>query len=196
MDREQQYQIMKEELFKRKELFYVENPELKKWVDTKKLLLKCLRVFLVLHQIIFLVVMFQMQDMTGWQKEVFKVLFWWFLVGVLMRPEGNWKRGLIFYIWAGVNILAWMPQLLEFQDVLAEVLYWFSNMPLAGILFIMEFLMLFLFLVLGIYLTAFKKNREMSEAVEEGIKEITMAVNALINEELLDETGEENGKIH
>lgn len=168
--RKQEIEIKRQKALEYRAQFLRENPEIESWIKKRKTLLLIVVIYWILHTVISLIVMVQMQSLTGTQAlgEIVKLLFQLLWLWVFMNPQGGWRFNLILYFWGLANLATLLAQL---GDVLGSLPY-ISQMPLLGVLMIMEILVPFLLFGAAIYLTAIPNHRKMSEQIETVGKQI------------------------
>ena len=169
MDQKEQIQQMRQMAVEQRRQFYEENPDLARWVKTKRVIRNIILIYWVLHTVLTIIVMLQMGSSGRIVLEIAKLLFQMLWICAFINPEGSWRFSLILYLWALGNFVMLLQQGTNIMNSLAYISY----QPLYGIILIMEALVPFLFLVTAIYLTALPKNRELSERVYEMQKQIS-----------------------
>lgn len=162
--RKQEIEIKRQKALEYRAQFLRENPEIESWIKKRKTLLLIVVIYWILHTVISLIFMVQMQSLTGTQAtgEIVKLLFQLLWLWVFMNPQGGWRFNLILYFWALINLATLLSQLRDMMAFLPNV----SQMPLLGVLMIMEILVPFLLFGAAIYLTAIPDHRRMSEQIE------------------------------
>lgn len=165
--RKQEMEMQRRQIAAEREQFYRNNPELAEWVKTKKMLRNILLAFWILHSVFSLLLFAQMQATDDMGTEVFKLVIQLFWLCVFLNPEGGWKLNIIVYVWALTNF----GLLVMNASVMIGMMAYIRDMPLLGVVMLMEALTPFLLLSLALYLTAVPKHRAMSEQLENFAKE-------------------------
>lgn len=160
----QEYKQQRRQLSEEEKKLYEAEPEVNGWVKTKQVIFRCIAGYWIVHAILTIIVMIQMQSASNIGMEVAKLLFQLFWIYVCISPKGTWRVSAVFYFFAlynlGINMMNYYKNL---QGYVAEL---FTQMPVLGAMFVMEMLVPFLFLGVACYLTLPKKHRMLSEQAE------------------------------
>lgn len=166
----EQYLNWKQQFLEDKKKAYEAEPAVYNLVKTKRLFWRILAVYWIVHFALSTVASIQMQAETNYLLEIAKTLFQIFWLYVFISPEGNWRINVMLYVSAAYNLVMGINIYRQsLQGVLPQV---FQEMPLLGILFLMEILIPFLFLGMALYLTLPKAHREQAERVQMIIKSL------------------------
>lgn len=161
-----EYENLRRETLEKQEQYLRENPEIGAWVRKKKLLLRFLQGYWILHFMLYLLIMVQQQSLT-WSlvgMEIFKLLFQLLWMLIWVNPRGRWQLGVMLYVSAAFNLALLMQQ----GQMLLKTIHYLLSMPflsmlIYGALMLLEVLVPFLLLGIAVYLTAPKKHREWSD---------------------------------
>lgn len=166
----EQYANLKQQFLEEKRKAYEAEPAVYNLVKTKRLFWRILAIYWGVHFILTIINSIQMQLDTNYLLEIVKTLFQVFWLYVFISPEGNWRINVMLYVSAAYNLVMGINVYQQsLQGVLPQV---FQEMPLLGILFLMEILIPFLFLGMAFYLTLPKAHREQAERVQMIIKSL------------------------
>lgn len=138
------------------------NPDVKKWISTKRKLTLIAIIYVVAYYIIEYLAYTSVNSEISIGRLVVRAIIavGWFVLFLI--PNANWKANLIFYVSAAYNFLSLIKILTGNIDVGA----YFSNGPFLAIFFVMSVAMPFLILALACWLTIPKKNRELSDKAQ------------------------------
>ena len=168
---QQELKRQQQQMLEERNRLFQEQPELANWVKTKKILRWVVIGFLLVHEVISLILMVQLNS-GGFIKEIVKCLFQLFWLWVFMSPWGNWRLNLILYLSAAVNLMQFINgygDLSLFKEI-------FSVYPLMGILICIEAVFPFLLLAFAIFLTAVPSHRELSDRIQAVQREAAEAI--------------------
>lgn len=166
----EQYENWKQQFLEDKRKAYEAEPDVYNLVKTKRLFWRILAVYWGVHFILTIINSIQLQLDTNYLLEIAKTLFQVFWLYVFISPEGNWRINVMLYVSAAYNLVMGINIYRQsLQGVLPQV---FQEMPLLGILFLMEILIPFLFFGMAFYLTLPKVHREQAERVQMIIKSL------------------------
>lgn len=161
----QEYKRQRQQLLEEEKRLYEAEPEVYGWVKTKEMIFKCIAGYWIVHAILAIITVVQIQSDANAGMEIVKLLFQIFWIYVIISPKGTWRLNAVFYFLAlanlGLNMTTYFENL---QGHLGEM---FIQMPVMGVIFVMEMLVPFLFLAAACYLTLPKKHRILSERAEE-----------------------------
>lgn len=169
-----EFERQRQSILQEQEQFLVDNPEIGKWVKTKKILFRFLAGYYTIHTVISIAIMAMQQSLTVMEavKYIVFLLFQLLWMAAFMNPRGGWRINLILYIAAAYNFYL----LISNGAIMIETVSYLPYVPLSvaliyGILILMETLFPFILLAVAIYLTAFRNHREWSEQAEAMYKE-------------------------
>lgn len=166
----EQYANWKQQFLEDKRKAYEAEPDVYNLVKTKRLFWRILAVYWGVHFILTIINSIQMQLDTNYLLEIAKTLFQVFWLYVFISPEGNWRINVMLYVSAAYNLVMGINIYRQsLQGILLQV---FQEMPLLGILFLMEILIPFIFLGMALYLTIPKSHKQQAERVQMIIKSL------------------------
>lgn len=172
----EQYAEIKRQFLEDKQRAYEAEPGVYRLIKTKRLLWRILAAGLVIHCALTIIASIQIQADINYLFEIVRTLFQLFWLYVFISPEGTWRLNIMLYISAAYNLITIAKQYQQYQAFSAGLfLQFLREMPVYGILFIMEVLLPFLFLGTAFYLTLPKAHRNQAERVQEIIKELQEA---------------------
>lgn len=174
-----EFERKRQSILQEQEQFLADNPEIGRWVKTKKILFRFLAGYWILHTAISIIIMAMQQSLTVMEaaKAVFLLLFQLLWMGAFMNSRGGWRINLILYAAAACNFYL----LISNGAIMMETVSYLPDIPLPlalayGMLMLMETLVPFILLAIAIYLTAFRSHREWSEQAEAMYKETMQAL--------------------
>lgn len=165
--RKQEREMQRRQITAEREQFYRNYPEIAEWVKTKRMLRNIIMIYWILHSVFSLLLFAQMQATDDMSTEVARLVIQLFWLCVFLNPEGGWKMNIIVYVWALTNF----GLLVMNASAMIETMAYIRDMPLLGVVMLMETLTPFLLLSLALYLTAVPKHRAMSQQLENFAKE-------------------------
>lgn len=179
-----EYENLRRETLEKQAQYLRDNSEIGAWVKTRKMLLRFLQGYWILHFVLSMVIMALQHSLTGGVAgvEIFKLLFQLFWMFIFVNPRGNWRLGIMLYVSAVFNFML----LIQNGKMVLELFSYLPALPvlsmlLYGLLIAMEVLAPFLLLVIAIYLTVPKKHREWSERAEVMYKSTAQELNDMVN---------------
>lgn len=166
-EQKEQYASMQRQLMEKKERMLEKEPEVKRWHKRKKIILKVFAAYMVIHAVVSVIAMMQMQMHINYAAQIFTLLFQLFWLVIFINPEASWQPNIMLFVSAAFNALQAFQILNGYsQTQMAYVMKNLVRKPALGIMILMELLVPFLFLGLGCYLTLPKAHRELSERVQ------------------------------
>lgn len=161
-----EYKMEREKALRQQEQFLSENPEIRRLVMTKKIFLRFLIGYLIVHFGLTVCIRVQQGDFTGFTAaaEAVKLLFQMLWLCLFLNYAGNWKQNLMLFISALYNLAV----LLQNSKLLREVVSYLPYMErstglMYGSTLLMEALIPFILAGMGFWLTVPRRNRELSE---------------------------------
>lgn len=152
-------------------------PEVKKWIDHKKILRYVGVIYILIYFGIEICAILSINAQPEYTRLLLKAAFCilWYLF--FISPSASWKLGIMFYVSAIYNSMNVITAYTKYNGFDT----YFQNGPLWAIYFIMSILLIVLFFVLACWLTIPKKNRELSDRAQELFKEYSEDVKQLNN---------------
>lgn len=166
----EQYASWKQQFLEDKRQAYEAEPGVYNLVKIKRLFWRIMAAYWGVHFILSTVISTQLQVDTNYVLEILKTLFQLFWLYIFISPEGTWRINIMLYVAAAYNLVMNITNYQRsLQYILPQV---FQELPISGLLFLMEILVPFLFLGIALYLTLPKAHREQAERVQMIIKEL------------------------
>lgn len=166
----EQYANWKQQFLEEKRKAYEAEPGVYNLVKTKRLFWRILAVCWAVHFVLSTVASMQMQAEVNYLLVIVKTLFQIFWLYVFISPEGSWRINIMLYVSAGYNLVMGINIYQQsLQDILPQV---FQELPILGLVFLMEMLIPFVLLGMAFYLTLPKSHRQQAERVQEIIKNL------------------------
>ncbi len=166
-EQKEQYANMQRQLMEKKERILEKEPEVKRWLKLKKTILKVFAAYMVIHAVVSVIAMLQLQMHINYVAQIFTLLFQLLWLAVFINPEASWQPNIMLFVSAAFNALQAFRILNGYSQT--QMIYLMQDLvgkPAFGIMILMELLVPFLFLGLGCYLTLPKAHRELSERVQ------------------------------
>ncbi len=174
-----EFESRHQEMFRQQSRFFEDNPEIRKWVETKKILFWVLAGYWIVHWVVSIIIMIQMQNLTAAVAgiEIFKMLFQLLWMKVFLNHMGSWRLNIMLYVSAVYNGV----MLIQNGRMVLESISYFPYMSFGSVLLYciligMEVLAPLLLLAVAIYLTVPSRHRKWSEQVEAMYKETTQVL--------------------
>ncbi len=164
MDKEY-FEQQRNSVLAEQEQYLREHPDVAEWVKKKRIILRVVLLYWLIHFVMVTIVSQQMGMLTMGTivKDTFALLFQLMWLFVFLNPQTGWRMSLIVYLWAMVNYVQLMTSIKDMMDIMLNV----EQMLLVKVVIIMDIFVPFLLLIVALYLTAFPKHRLLSEQAEE-----------------------------
>lgn len=169
----EQFASMKKQFMEDKRKAYEAEPGVYNLIKMKRLFWRFFAVYWLVHFALSILASMQIQSEMNYLLEIAKTLFQIFWLYVFISPEGSWRINVMLYVSAAYNlVMAINIYRQSLQGILLQV---FRELPLMGLLFLMEILIPFLFLGAAFYLTLSKTHRQQAERAQEILKGLQQA---------------------
>ncbi len=166
----EQYANWKRQFLEDKRKAFEAEPGVYHLINMKRLFWRILAVYWGVHFILTIIFLVQMQADTNYVLDILRTLFQIFWLYVWINPEGTWRFNIVLYISAAYNLMTAINTYRQsLQGILPQI---FSEMPLLGLIFLMEILIPFLLSGTACYLTLPKSHREQAERAQAIVKEL------------------------
>jgi len=173
----EEHALLKQRLREEKERAYKEEPEVKNWIEKKRMVFRFFAVYWIVHAVLSSAALHQLGAGFNFLTDVLAPLFQIFWLYVFISPNGTWRINLVLYFWALYNLMLNLNNYLHnLQGYLLEAI---RQTPVLGAVFGMEVLVPFLFLATACYFTLPKPHRDLSERAGQLQKELAERFKAM-----------------
>lgn len=173
MDKAEYIRKRKEILMRQAQIFK-EKPEIGRYVKVKKIALWVLAAIIGFHGGVEVWLLFLMPGFSGYDvgREIIKALFLIAMLYVLLNLRGSWRRILILYAYAALNL----GMLIQYREGIMDVIvnHKYMSMPIGPLyvaMILMEALLPIMLLVFALYLTVPLKHQVIADVVANMYKE-------------------------